>query len=32
LEGEDRAYQLGNSWTGQVAGAGDVAPAILGAY
>jgi hypothetical protein len=32
LEGEDRAYQLGNSWTGQVAATGDVAPAILGAY
>jgi len=32
LAGEGRAHQLGNSWTGQVAAAGDAAPAILGAY
>jgi hypothetical protein len=32
LAGEGRAHQLGNSWTGQVAAAGDAAPAIPGAY
>jgi hypothetical protein len=32
LAGEDRAHQLCNSWTGQVAAAGDAAPAILDAY
>ena len=32
MAGEGRAHQLGNSWTGQVAAAGDAAPAILGAY
>ena len=32
MAGKGRAHQLGNSWTGQVAAAGDAAPAILGAY
>jgi hypothetical protein len=32
LAGEDRAHQLCNSCPGQVAAAGDAAPAILDAY
>ena len=32
MAGEGRAHQLGNSCTGQVAAAGDAAPAMLDAY